>query len=785
MTAPFGKGATARFGSDDGNLRSEDTPLLTGRGRYTDDLALPGQLYAAFVRSPYGHADIRGIDTSVAAAMPGVAGVFTGADIEAAGLGRIPAAIPFKGKGDKPMVAAPMPVLASGRARYAGEPLAIVVADDPRRAQDAADAVALDLASLAAMPGVDTALQAGAPAIWDAAPGNVALDWEDGDAATVDAAFAGAAHVSKVRLVDTRLAVVSMEPRAGIGAFDAESGRFTLIAPTQGVALVRKMLAEAVFGVPLENVRILTEDVGGGFGMKVQAYCEYAAILFAARELGRPVRWANSRLESFLSDTAGRDGLIDAEMAFDAQGHILGLRMHNRVGMGAYISTFGPVFATNNTKNCLSSVYAIPAIRTDVQMVFTNAAPLGPYRGAGRPEAILAIERLLDNGAREMGLDPVTIRRRNMIKPAAMPYRAVNGPIYDSGEFEAAMDKALALADWDGFAARRTHSEALGRLRGIGIGCFLEVAGGILDENADLRFEEDGTITLRLGVQAMGQSHLTTFTRLVAAKLGVPASAIRLIEGDSDEAPKGWPSVASRSIMMAGSAAVVACDEAIAKGKALAGLVLEAAAADIEFADGAFTVAGTDRSIAIRELTAAVAALDQIPAELSGGMDTDAEFVSPQMSFPNGCHICEVEIDVDTGVVAFVGYVAVDDVGNVLENAIVEGQIHGGIAQGLGQVLGEQVVYDADGQLLTGSFMDYVMPRADDLPELRVAHHAVPCTNNPLGAKGAGESGVAGSLPSGMAAVLDALATRGIAHLDLPMSPNRVWAALHGDAGPR
>ena len=777
MTAGLGKGATARFGSDEGNLRSEDLPLLTGRGRYTDDLSLPGQLHAAFVRSPYGHAAIRGIDTAAAHAMPGVVAVFTGADVAA--LGRIPAAIPFKGKGGAPMVAAPMPVLAQDRARYAGEPLAIVVADDPRRAADAAEAVAADLDPLPALPSVDKALAAGAPAIWDAAPVNVALDWEDGDAAAVDAAFARAAHVTKVRLVDTRLAPVSMEPRAGIAAFDADSGRFTLIAPTQGVALVRKMMAGSVFGVPLESVRILTEDVGGGFGMKVQAYCEYAAIMFAARELGRPVRWANSRLESFLSDTAGRDGLIDAEMAFDAHGHILALRMHNRVGMGAYITTFGPVFATNNTKNCLSSVYAIPAIRTDVQMVFTNAAPLGPYRGAGRPEAILAIERLLDTGAREMGLDPATIRRRNMIKPAAMPYKAVNGPIYDSGDFEAALDKALALADWEHFADRRTHSEALGRLRGIGIGCFLEVAGGILDENADLRFEEDGTISLRLGVQAMGQSHLSTFTRLIAEKLGVPASAVRLIEGDSDEAPKGWPSVASRSIMMAGSAAWVACDEAIAKGKALAGLVLEAAAVDIEFADGAFTVTGTDRSIGIRELTAAVKTLGAVPADLSGGMDTNAEFVSPQMSFPNGCHVCEVEIDVDTGVVDVVSYVAVDDVGNVLEEAIVEGQIHGGIAQGLGQVLGEQVVYDTDGQLLTGSFMDYVMLRADDLPDLRVAHHSVPCTNNPLGAKGAGESGVAGSLPSGMAAVLDALATRGIAHLDLPHTPNRVWAALH------
>jgi carbon-monoxide dehydrogenase large subunit len=785
MTDMTAKGATARFGSDDGSLRSEDAPLLTGRGRFTDDLSLPGQLHAVFVRSPHGHAEIRGIDASNALQMPGVRAVYTGADIEAAGLGPIPAAIPFTGKNDTPMVAAPMPVLASGRARYAGEPLAMVVADDPRRAQDAAEAIELDLAPLPALPTVAAATEAGAPRIWDAAPGNVSLDWGDGNAAGVDAAFAGAAHVATVRLVDTRLAPVSMEPRAGIGAFDARSGRFTLIAPTQGVALVRKMMADAVFGVPLEDVRILTCDVGGGFGMKVQAYCEYAAILFAARELGRPVKWANSRLESFLSDTAGRDGLIDAGMAFDADGRILGLRMRNRVGMGAYITTFGPVFATNNTRNCLSSVYAIPAIRIDVEMVFTNAAPLGPYRGAGRPEAILAVERLLDTGARAMRLDPVAIRRRNLIAPAAMPYKAVNGPVYDSGEFEASMDKALKLADWAGFPGRRAAAERRGRLRGIGLCCFLEVAGGILDENADLRFGTDGVVSLRLGVQAMGQSHLTTFTRLVAGRLGVPASAVCLIEGDSDEAPKGWPSVASRSIMMAGSAAHVACDEAVRKGKALAGLVLEAAAADIEFADGVFTVAGTDRSVGIRELTGRIAGLPELPVELAGGMDTDAEFVSPQMSFPNGCHVCEVEIDPETGIVEVVGYAAVDDVGNVLDPMVVEGQIHGGIAQGLGQVLGEQVVYDAEGQLLTGSFMDYVMPRAGDLPALRVDHHSVPCTNNPLGAKGAGESGVAGALPSGMAAVLDALASRDAGALDLPMTPNRVWAALAAAPGAR
>ena len=767
-----------RFGSDRGALRSEDEPLLTGRGRFTDDIDVSGQAHAVFVRSTVGHAELRGVDVSRAVRQPGVIGVFTGRDLAADGLGAIPPAVSLPGRGGTPMVAAAMPPLAVDRVRYVGEPIAVVVAETAAEARDAADAVVADLAELPAASDVERAMAPGARAIWPEAQDNVALDWTDGDGAAVDAAFARAAHVERVRLLDTRLAPSALEPRAAIGQWDAAAERYTLIAGTQGVAVVRRLLAEGVFKVPPRKIRVLTYDVGGGFGMKVQTYPEYAALLYAARRLGRAVKWCATRLESFLADTHARDGVLEGELALDAQGRFLALRVRTCVGIGAYASTFAAVFATNNTKNCLSSVYVIPAIQIDVKMVLTNAAPLGPYRGAGRPEAIYLLERLIDAAAQATGIDRVELRRRNLIPPAAMPYRAPNGQVYDSGEFEAVMDKALALADWKGFPGRRAASERAGRLRGIGLGCFLEVAGGILDETVDLRFEDDGTVALRTGVQALGQGHLTTFPPLIAKRLGVDVRAVRLIQGDSDEVPVGTPSVASRSLMMAGSAAALACDAAIEKGRRHAAHLFEAAVFDVEFEDGRFRVAGTDREIGIVDLARRARTLAGLPEDLAGGLDSTAKFVSPQMSFPNGCHVCEVEIDPETGVVTVVGYAAVDDVGNIVHATIVEGQIHGGVAQGLGQVLGEGVVYGEGGQLLTASFMDYMIPRADDMPGMRVGHHRVPCTTNPLGVKGAGESGVAGSLPSAVNAVLDALASRGVGHLDLPMTPARVRAAL-------
>ena len=771
-----------RFGKAQSASRLEDVALVTGAGRFTDDLALPGQVHAMFVRSICGHADIVSVDSSTAAGMPGVLAVIAGQELVDAGLGPIPPLAVFTGRDGQPMVSASMPALAATRVRYVGEPLAVVVAETVAQALDAAEAVTVEYRQLSAVSDVTRAMAENAPQIWPEAPGNIALDWEEGDAAAVDAAFARAAHVERVRLLDTRLAPSAMEPRAALATYDPLVDRYTLIAPTQGVAVVRKILTEAVFKIPTDKIRVLTHDVGGGFGMKVQTYPEYAALLYAARRTERPVKWSATRLESFLADTHGRDGVVEGELALDADGHFLALRARTYVGIGAYTTTYVAIITTWNTKNCLSSVYAIPAIYFNTNVVLTNAAPMGPYRGAGRPEAIYLIERLIDSAARAMNIDRAELRRRNMITPDAMPYKTPNGPIYDSGDFAALLDKALAKAEWGTFPARRAASEREGKLRGIGIGCFLEVAGGILEETVDLRFEDAGTVAVRTGVQAMGQGHLSTFVPLVAGRLGIDPSAVRLVEGDSDEVPVGTPSVASRSIMMAGSATALACDQAIEKGRAGAAYLLDGSVGDVEFNEGMFHVRGTNRTVPILELAQRMRS-KEMPETLAGGLDNATKFVSPQMSFPNGCHICEVEIDPDTGTISIVAYTAVDDVGNMLHETIVEGQIHGGVAQGLGQVLGEQVIYSEDGQLLTASFMDYFMPRATDLPALSVHHHVVPCTTNPLGVKGAGESGVAGSLPSGVSAVLDALASRGITHLDLPMTPQRIWSALQEKKG--
>jgi aerobic carbon-monoxide dehydrogenase large subunit len=563
-----------RFGRDRHALRSEDGPLITGSARFTDDISLDGQAHAAFVRSPHAHGRIGEVDVSPALEMPGVVAAFTGADLAKAGLGAIPMAMRFKGRNGEPMALAPLPVLPPERVRYVGEAIAMVVAETPEQAHDAADQVLIEIEELPPAPSVEAALAAADP-IWDDAPGNVALDWEDGDASAVEEAFARADHVVSAKLLDTRLAPSALEPRAAIGVWAPQAERFTLIAGTQGVVLLRNVFAQHVFHVSQHQVRVLTYDVGGGFGMKVQPYAEYAALLFAARELGRPVKWRASRVESFLTDTHGRDGILEGELALDAEGRFVALRVRNRVGIGAYVSTFAPVFSTNNTKNCLASVYATPLIHTRVQMVLTNAAPLGPYRGAGRPEAIYLIERLIDKAARRTGIDRIELRRRNMIPPSAMPYRTPTGQVYDSGEFERVLDKALALADWQRFPERRVAAGRAGKLRGIGLCSFLEVAGGILDESADLRFEEDGTVVLRLGVQAIGQGHCTTFPNLVASLLGIAPDVVRLVAGDSDEAPQGWPTVASRSMMMAGSATLLACETAIRKGRQIASHLLD------------------------------------------------------------------------------------------------------------------------------------------------------------------------------------------------------------------
>lgn len=769
---------TTRFGSDAGAQRSEDEPLVTGQGQFTDDINMPRQTYAAFLRAPVGHAKLNRVDTSEALAMPGVVGIYTGADLVADGIGVIPPVASGVDRNGKPMVAAGMPPLVHDHIRYVGEPIAIVVAETSRQAMDAAEKIEFDFDLLEAASHVNHALAEGAALLHPNAPGNLAMDWTDGDVKAAEAAFAAAAHVERVKLEDTRVAAVTMEPRAAIGQWDEQAQKYTLTASTQGVAVVRKLLAEGVFKVPLENIRVMTPDVGGGFGMKAQTYPEYASLLYAARKTGRPVKWRATRMESFLADSAGRDGVLEGDMAFDKEGKILAFRVRNAVGLGAYTTQYAAIFSTMNTKNCLSSVYRIPVITIDVKMVFTNAAPLGPYRGAGRPEAIYLIERLLDNAARKMKIDRVAIRRKNMIPPEAIPYQTANGPIYDSGEFEKVMDKALALSDWSGYEKRREQSRAQGKLRGIGICCFLEVAGGILNEKADLRFEADGSAAIRLGVQAMGQGHLSTLPRVVATRLGIDVTKVKLIEGDSDEVPDGTPSVASRSLMMAGSASALACDAAIDKGRKLAAQMFGVGEEKIEYRDGDFRVPQTNHVISLFDLARRSANGQALSASESSSLNSVSEFISPQMSFPNGCHVCEVEIDQDTGVVTVVRYTAVDDVGNIIHETIVDGQVHGGIAQGLGQVLGEHIQYN-DGQLINASLMDYFVPRAASVPMFATGYHAVPCTTNPIGVKGAGESGVAGSLPSGIEAVIDALSVYGVEHFDLPASPSRVWTVIN------
>jgi len=768
-----------RFGAGRAGDHDENAALVQGRGSYTHDIELPGQLHGCFVRSPLAHARIRGIDAGRALQLPGVHAVITGAHMRDAGIGRIPPLAVFNGRDGKPMYQAGMPPLAWDTVRYVGEALALVVAESAAAAADAAAQVEADLEALPVASSIDAALAPAAPSIWADCPGNVALDWEDGDAAASDRAFSSAFHVETVELDDPAMAPSPMETRACNAHWDRATDTGTLIASTQGVMLVRKLLAEAVFGIAPDRLRVITPDVGGGFGVKVQTYPEYAAVLFAARQVGRPVKWAASRTEGFLGDTMGRNCRLKGEMAFDSDGRILAVRADARVGLGAYTSCYVGIVATNNTKNCLSSVYRIPSIRMRSRAVFTNTAPLGPYRGAGRPEAIYMLERLLDGASAKFGLDRAEMRRRNLIPAAAMPYGAPNGQVYDSGDFASVLKRALELADWEGFDARRARSADAGKLRGIGLCCFLEVAGGILEEPADLRFDEDGSVRLHTGAQALGQGHLATFPPLIAKHLGIDVSKVRLVAGDSSQVPGIVATVASRSIMMAGSATSMACDEAIRRGRAISAHLLEAADTDLEFADGKFRIVGTDRAVHILDITRRLKSAPPLPEGTPAGLSNVAKFSSPAMSFPNGCHISEVEIDPDTGEARVVRYTAVDDVGVILNRTIVEGQITGGVVQGLGQVFGERLAYDAEGQLQNASFMDYPMPRAGMVPAPAIGHLEVPCRNNPLGVKGAGESGVTGALPSTISAILHALAERGVKSLDMPFTPGRVWAALN------
>ena len=755
--------------------RTEDPRLLTGRGNYTDDKNLPGQVHAVFIRSPVGHGVIKGIDTAAAAAAPGVLAVLTHEDIEAAGFGPLPNNLPLKSRDGTPLIKPVRPLLATGKVRHVGEPIACVVAETAALARDAAELVAVDIDPLPAVVDVDAAVGPGAPLLHAEAPNNTCLDFQTGDAEATAAGFANAHHVTKIRLENNRCFVSPMEPRAAVGDFDVAADRWVLHVCSQGVMGMRNILANAILKCPPEKVHILTGDVGGSFGMKSLPYNEYPVVLLAAKTLGRPVKWTSDRSEACVTDHQGRAAVYDAELALDSAGKFLGVRVHGMANMGAYLTGTGPHSQTVNIAKNLTCMYTTPAIDVNMKMVFTNTVYLGAYRGAGRPEGNYIMERLVDAAAREMGIDRVEIRRRNLIAPEAMPYAVASGQVYDSGEFAPMIDKAVAASDWSGFAARKAEAARRGRKRGIGMCAYVEVTAPPGKEHGGIRFGADGRVTLVSGTLDYGQGHRATFAQILSARLGIPFDRIDLLQGDSDELLVGGGTGGSRSVIAAGGATYEAAAAVIEKGRKVAGQVLEAAPEDIEFAAGEFRIAGTDRAIGIMALAGKA-------RDIGESLDTDLIHDTAPSSFPNGVHVAEVEIDPETGVSRVVGYTVVDDFGTVINPLLAEGQVHGGVAQGIGQALLEKVVYDADGQLVTGSYMDYTMPRADDVPPIVFDDHPVPATTNVLGAKGAGEAGVSGALACVMNAVVDALADDGVTQIDMPATPLRVWQALHGHA---
>jgi carbon-monoxide dehydrogenase large subunit len=770
--------ATMKFGVGQPVPRTEDPVLLRGEGQYTDDLNLPGQAYAAMVRSPYPHGEIKGIDAEDALAMPGVLAVFTGADLQTAGYGGLKCALPFKNRDGSDMNRPPRFALALDRVRFVGDPIAVVVAETQAQAQDAVEAVMVEIDSLPGVANMADALKPDAPQLYDEAPGNVALDFLYGDPDAVGKAFEQAAHVTHLDITNNRIVVNPMEPRAAIGEYDAAADRWTLRVCSQGVFGLKNQLAKDILQVPPEKVRVLTGNVGGSFGMKIFCYPEYLCALHASKVLGRPVKWTDDRSGAFLSDHHGRDHQVTAELALDKDGRFLAIRVDGMGNMGGWLGNVGPMMPTMNIVKNMVSLYRTPLIEVAVKCVFTNTVPLTAYRGAGRPEGNYYMERLIDTAAREMGIDQVELRKRNMIRPEDMPYEAASGLTYDSGDFPALLDKALEEADVAGFAARKAESEKAGMKRGLGIGCYLEVTAPANKEMGGLRFEEDGTVTIITGTLDYGQGHAAPFAQVLSAKLGIPFERIRLLQGDSDEMLAGGGTGGSRSIMNSGAAILQASDAVIDKGRQIAGHVLEAAAADIGFSEGRFVIAGTDRSIPIMELADKLRAGLALPDDLPKTLDVSEVYDGAPSAFPNGCHVCELEVDPDTGVVTIDRYLMVNDFGTIINPMLVEGQAHGGVVQGIGQALMEHAIYDEEGQFITGSFMDYAMPIAADAPNFRVMSRPEPAKTNPLGAKGCGEAGCAGALPAVMNALVDALSSYGISHIDMPATPPAIWRAI-------
>jgi carbon-monoxide dehydrogenase large subunit len=766
-----------QFGIGQSVTRFEDQRLLCGHGRFNDDVSLPGQAHAVIVRSIHAHARIGRMDTAAARAGAGVLAVFTFEDLARDRLGTMRMTLKRKRPDGAPMFAPPHRGLAEGRVRYVGDPVALVVAETRAQAEDAAELVRVDYEPLPAVTA--TAQAVGGPPVWDECPDNISNVFTLGDEAATDAAFGRAARVVRRRYVITRVHAQFMEPRSALGAWDRGEGRYTLYADVQYPHRVRNALASNIFQIPEHQIRVIASDVGGGFGTKGWQYPEHRLVLWAARKLGRPVKWVCERRECIPADEHARDNVTEAELALDADGRFLALRVRTLANVGAYVSSDRNLLATFSNVPTLVGVYAFPAAHVQVTSVLTNTNSTAPYRGAGRPEATYVIERLIDDAARELGVDRVELRRRNLVPASAMPYHNALGVTYDCGDFETIMDRAVKLGDVAGFSARRQAARARGRWRGLAVVNAIERAAGPQPEFAEIRFAPSGSATVLMGTKNQGQGHETTFKQIVHERLGLDPAEVRYIDGDTDRVGFGMGTMGSRSTVIGGTALWLAADKVIAKGRKIAARLLEAAEQDITFADGRFAVVGTDRGVALKEVARAAFQPAQLPPGLEPGLYETATFAPTNDTWPNGCHLCEVEVDPETGDVELVSYVIVDDVGTVINPLTLKGQIHGGVAQGVGQALMEQVVYDREsGQLLTASFMDYAMPRADTLCDMHIESNPVPTRLNPLGAKGAGEAGTVGALPAVMNAVLDAIAPLGVRHLDMPATSEHVWRAI-------
>ena len=759
-----------KFGIGQTATRYEDDRLLSGEGRYVEDVYIEGQCYAAFVRSPHAHAKITSIDTADASSLPGVLAIYTVADLKAEGIGDIPCMAPASNKDGSNCIMPPRPALAEDRVRYVGDAVAVVIAENRSQALDAVEAVWIDYDLLPAVVETNQAMADNANLVWGEAAKNQCFDWEDGDADATNKAFAEASHVVELELVNNRLVPTSMETRGAVAAIEEDTGRLTLCVSCQGVHVMRSLLATQIFNVAEEDIHVTCNDVGGGFGMKIFLFPEYVCQLFAARKLGRAVKWISERSEAFMSDSHGRDHVSHLKVALDSDAKILGLQVNTVANLGAYLSNFAPFVATSAGVPMLVGCYAVPAAYVEVQGVFTNTSPVDAYRGAGRPEAIYAIERLLDVAAFDLGISPDEIRKRNFIREEQMPFSTPLGSNYDSGNFQQNLEDALKLSNWDDFESRRKAAKSRGKLLGIGLASYIERCAGGSPEQARLEVANDGHITLYIGTLSNGQGHETAFRQILCERLGVAFEEVSIVQGDSDLIETGGGTMGSRSVPVGGAAISSVSEKIIEKAKLIAAELLETAISDVEFDNGVFRIIGTDRVQTFHEVAKAAATDDDV------AFDEKESFAPEEATYPNGTHVCELEIDKATGKIEIVDYTVVDDFGHVINPLLLEGQVHGGIGQGLGQALLESCQYESDsGQLLSASFMDYTMPRADDFPPIRFDLNKVPCKTNPLGIKGAGEAGAIGAPPAIINAIVNALKDHGVRHVDMPVTPNRLW----------